>query len=100
MAISKPNLNEWARVQMQRVVKSSGLSTKEYARRELLREPTTLYRWISGESPIPLVVTTWLLENCQIENPPSEEDDASDYERVMALLTELESLAKEEKESG
>lgn len=32
---------------------ASGLSREQFARRVLLRNPGTLYRWLAGTSPIP-----------------------------------------------
>jgi len=66
------------------------MNTQEFSRRELLREPTTLYRWLQGISPIPKVVVTWLLENCKIEAEGLQDQSEADWERLQTLLSELE----------
>ena len=41
-------------------ITASGLSTSIYARTVLIRDPRTLRRWLSGESPIPQSVMDFL----------------------------------------
>lgn len=43
-------------------IKASGLSATEWAKTVALREPRTVRRWVSGESPVPEVVIDWLRE--------------------------------------
>lgn len=47
---------------LREAVKSSGLSTEDYAKHILLREGRTVRRWLKAESPIPQVVCQWLLD--------------------------------------
>lgn len=39
----------------------SGLSAQRYALDVLIRDPRTVRRWVSGESPIPRVVERYLV---------------------------------------
>lgn len=41
-------------------MRASGYTLASYARRVLMRNPSTLYRWIAGTSPIPREVQDWL----------------------------------------
>lgn len=41
-------------------IKASGLSITRYARTVLIRQPRTVRRWLSGESPIPKAVIAFL----------------------------------------
>lgn len=41
-------------------ITASGLSTSIYARKVLIRDPRTVRRWLSGESPIPQSVIDYL----------------------------------------
>jgi len=43
-----------------RVIDASGLSRRRYAERVLARDERTLRRWLSGDTPIPLVVVEYL----------------------------------------
>ena len=52
---------------LQALLKASPLSHSAYARGILLREPRTLRRWLSGESPIPKQVCAWLAK----QSPPT-----------------------------
>jgi hypothetical protein len=38
----------------------SGLSQRQFARDILTRDPRTVRRWLSGDSPIPQAVLAWL----------------------------------------
>lgn len=44
-------------------IKESGLSPTRYADLVLLRQPRTVHRWLSGESPIPGAVMAFLLKS-------------------------------------
>lgn len=41
-------------------IEASGLSASAFARQVLLREPRTIRRWLSGESPVPSIVQNHL----------------------------------------
>jgi hypothetical protein len=45
-----------------RVIKASGLSVGAFARDVVLRDERTVFRWLSGESPIPEPVAAKLDE--------------------------------------
>ena len=47
------------------LIKHSGLSVSAFARVVVMREPRTVRRWLSGESPIPVVVQAWMDANTQ-----------------------------------
>lgn len=46
--------------QLRAAIDRSGLSASEYARTILTRDPRTVRRWLSGESPIPQAVCDYL----------------------------------------
>ena len=48
----------------------SGLSTTRFAIEIVQRDPRTVRRWLSGDSPIPAVVLDWLVEPKSIFWPP------------------------------
>ena len=56
----------------------------------MLREPTTVYRYLQNKSPIPKVVVSWLLENCKIETESLASQSDADWDRLQALLGELD----------
>ena len=41
-------------------IKDSGLGIAGFAERYLARDQSTVYRWLSGASPIPQAVERWL----------------------------------------
>ena len=43
----------WAIIRLQQRIAASGLSTSLFARTVLVRPPTTIYRWLRAEYPIP-----------------------------------------------
>lgn len=45
---------------LRRAIAASGLSMSDYARTVLIREPRTVRRWITGDSPIPQAVLDYL----------------------------------------
>ncbi len=47
---------------LERRIDESGLKTGAFAREVLVREPRTVRRWLTGESPIPNRVLQWLQE--------------------------------------
>lgn len=49
-----------ARHQLQRLIRESGIGLPDFARSVLARNPRTLERWLSGDSPISPVVQSWL----------------------------------------
>jgi len=48
--------------QLQILLDSSGLNVTEFARLIPGRQPSTVYRWLRGESPVPESVREWLEE--------------------------------------
>ena len=50
---------EWRTLLAERI-KESGLRTAPFARDVLIREPRTVRRWLSADSPIPNRVKEWL----------------------------------------
>jgi hypothetical protein len=44
------------------VIKRSGLTPKDFASQVLSRHWTTVYRWLSGATPVPDAVEEWLLK--------------------------------------
>ena len=53
----------WAIIRLQQRIAASGLSTSLFARTVLVRPPTTVYRWLRAEYPIPAEVRGWLQGN-------------------------------------
>lgn len=53
----------------------SGLTTSAFAIECVLRDPRTVRRWITGESPIPQVVVDWLLDPKPGPWPPCPQSD-------------------------
>lgn len=49
-----------AQQQLQAAITASGLSAQAYARTILTRDPRTVRRWLSGDSPIPEAVREFL----------------------------------------
>jgi hypothetical protein len=45
---------------LQDAIAASGLSDRRFATEVLIRDERTVRRWLSGESPIPAVVLTFL----------------------------------------
>lgn len=45
---------------LERRIEESGLKTSRFARDVLIREPRTIRRWLTGDSPIPNRVKEWL----------------------------------------
>lgn len=45
---------------LSRRITESGLTVSAFARNVMLREPRTVHRWLSGDSPIPARVRAWL----------------------------------------
>ena len=57
----------WAIVRLQQRIESSGMSTSEYATKVgFPRAPTTVYRWLRGEYPIPAETRRWLLGDLRL----------------------------------
>jgi hypothetical protein len=57
--MSNPTRSEEAAL-LSRRIEESGVSVNAFATDVLLREPRTVFRWLSGESPIPNRVRDWL----------------------------------------
>ena len=55
----------------------AGLSASEYARAVLIRDPRTLRRWLSGESPIPQSVLDHLTRQAGDRHPTGSDDTSS-----------------------
>ena len=51
-----PHGDDWAIASLWSAIEASGLGTKLYAKRVLVRPPSTIYRWLSGSRPIPKCV--------------------------------------------
>lgn len=45
---------------LRRRIAESELSTSRFAVEVMIRQPRTIRRWVSGESPVPKVVVEWL----------------------------------------
>jgi hypothetical protein len=59
--------HRWAILRLREKIDASGKSIAEYAQTTgIPRAPNTLYRWLRGESPIPRVVRTWLLDGFEL----------------------------------
>ena len=56
-------VREVRRMALVEAIKESGLSPSQFAARYLARRESTIYRWLSGESPVPAVVADWLDEH-------------------------------------
>lgn len=54
-------------------IDESGLKTGPFARDVLIREPRTVRRWLTGESPIPNRVKEWLQDPQVAPWPASDE---------------------------
>lgn len=50
---------------LRKAIKASGLSSRRYAETVMIREPRTVRRWLTGESPIPDAVIRWLMKQAQ-----------------------------------
>ncbi len=55
---------------LRRRLLESGLSSSRFAIERLIRQPRTVRRWLSGESPIPAVVLEWLQDPPAAAGPP------------------------------
>lgn len=53
---------EWARQELRKRIDESGLGITKFAKTRLIRDPSTVHRWLGG-SPISDVVCEWLLGN-------------------------------------
>ena len=53
----------WARLELKARIAESGLSVSRFSRERLIRDPSTIYRYLSGTGVIPRVVCEWLLGN-------------------------------------
>jgi hypothetical protein len=58
-------MNEIRRQALIEAIRDSGLSIVEFSHRFLARDHTTVYRWLSGYSPVPRVVGRWLNEHAE-----------------------------------
>ena len=63
--------DEWRTLLTQRITES-GLKTAAFASDVLIREPRTIRRWLTGDSPIPHRVKEWLREPQVAPWPPTE----------------------------
>jgi len=43
-------------------IEESGLSVRQFAIQVLVREDRTVRRWLAGDSPVPNMVVSWLME--------------------------------------
>lgn len=43
-------------------LEESGLSSTQFAKRCLMREPRTVRRWLAGDSPLPNLIVDWLVK--------------------------------------
>ena len=62
--------DDWAVQNLRAAIDSSGLGVKLYAKRVLVRPPSTIYRWLSGSRPIPKRVREHLTGEWRILDAP------------------------------
>ena len=60
---------------LQKRIAESGLSSGTFASDVLIREPRTIRRWLTGDSPIPNRVREWL-QGPQVAPWPREEAES------------------------
>jgi len=53
-------VQEVRRLALVEAIKESGLSPADFCAKYLARDRSTIYRWLSGDRPIPSVVADWL----------------------------------------
>jgi len=53
---------EWARKELRRRIDDSGLGVTKFSKTRLIRDPSTVHRWLAG-GHITNVVCEWLLGN-------------------------------------
>lgn len=63
--MERPKNDTQARALLLSRLKESDLPAGTFATKVLLREPRTMRRWLSGESPIPVLVVDFLVEPTQ-----------------------------------
>jgi len=56
-------VQEVRRLALVEAIRCSGLSPADFCAKYLARNRSTIYRWLSGESPVPSVVADWLDEH-------------------------------------
>lgn len=59
---------EKARRLLAAAIEKSGLSARDFAEQVVMRDERTVRRWISGDSPIPAVVSEWLEDGPAVED--------------------------------
>ena len=70
----------WARAELKRrieVAKSSGIGITKFARNTLIRDPSTVHRWLRG-GKITDVVCDWLLGNWRVLEDGRSVDESVD----------------------
>lgn len=55
-------VQEVRRLALVDAIRYSGLSPADFCAKYLARDRSTIYRWLSGDRPIPSVVADWLDE--------------------------------------
>ena len=55
--------NEQRRDALVLAIRDSGLGIGDFAARYLARDQSTVYRWLSGDTPVPAVVERWLRDH-------------------------------------
>ena len=56
---------EWARKELRRRIDDSGLGVTKFSKTRLIRDPSTVHRWLAG-ARISDVMCEWLLGNWRI----------------------------------
>jgi len=61
----RPN-DDWARASLRDAIDATGLTVSTYATTILVRTPSTVYRWLNGQRPVPKVVREFLIGDWRI----------------------------------
>ena len=59
----KADLRDVRRDALIDVIRRSGLGVSDFAVQYLARDPSAVYRWLSGDTPVPRVVARWIDEH-------------------------------------
>lgn len=57
------DIKEVRREALVEAIRESGLNITDFAQRYLARDRSAVYRWLSGECPVPTVVANWLRDH-------------------------------------
>ncbi len=73
-----------------RAIQASGLSTRQFAKQVLIRDPGTVRRWLAGTLEIPTIVREHL-ERLEKQRLETEEGDRKVNQEIEKLVLSLRS---------